>query len=87
MSSLPSSLRLVTAPQLSQLLVAARKRCKLTQAQVGHRVCLSQNRISYLEKNPDDISFRQLLMWSAAVGLELRLGERGTDELENESEW
>jgi len=86
--SLPSSsFRLVTAPQLGQLLVAARKRCKLTQAQVGHRVSLSQNRISYLEKNPADISFEQLLVWSAAVGLELRLGERDTGKLHNEPEW
>ncbi|WP_159700097.1 helix-turn-helix domain-containing protein [Massilia sp. 9I] len=87
MPLLPSSFRLVTAAQLGQLLVAARKQCKLTQAQVGHRVCLSQNRISYLEKNPDDISFRQLLMWSAAVGLELHLAERDNGELQNEPEW
>lgn len=87
MSLLPSSHKLVTALQLGQLLVSSRKRCKLTQAQLGHRLCLSQNRISYLENNPDDISFRQLLTWCAAVELDLRLGERGTAEFQNEAEW
>jgi HTH-type transcriptional regulator/antitoxin HipB len=78
---------LVTAPQLGQLLVASRKRRKLTQADVAQRVGLSQNRISYLEKNPDDISFKQLLSWCSAIGLELRLGERDVVESRNISEW
>jgi HTH-type transcriptional regulator / antitoxin HipB len=78
---------LVTAPQLGQLLVASRKRRKLTQAEVAQRVGLSQNRVSYLEKNPDDISFKQLLSWCSAIGLELRLGERDVVESRNISEW
>jgi HTH-type transcriptional regulator/antitoxin HipB len=67
---------LTTAPQLGQLLRAARKRRKLTQAAVASRVGLSQNRLSYLELHPDEISIRQLLAWCATIGLELRLGDR-----------
>ncbi len=85
-AALPSQ-PLVTAPQLGQLLVASRKRRKLTQAEVARRVGLSQNRISYLEKNPDELSFKQLLSWCSAIGLELRLGERAAAGLENVSEW
>ncbi|WP_454827684.1 helix-turn-helix domain-containing protein [Paraburkholderia xenovorans] len=85
-AALPSQ-PLVTAPQLGQLLVASRKRRKLTQAEVARRVGLSQNRISYLEKNPDELSFKQLLSWCSAIGLELRLGERDAAGLENVSEW
>ena len=85
---LPSpSQTLVTAFQLGQLLKAARKSRKLTQAQVAGRLGLSQNRVSYLEQHPDELSFKQLLGWSAAVGLELRLGERESPEPTNKTEW
>ena len=85
---LPSpSQTLVTAFQLGQLLKAARKSRKLTQALVAGRLGLSQNRVSYLEQHPDELSFKQLLGWSAAVGLELRLGERESLEPTNKTEW
>jgi HTH-type transcriptional regulator/antitoxin HipB len=87
MSAGPISLVLVTAPQLGQLLVESRKRHKLTQAAVASRVGLSQNRISYLEKHADEISFKQLLSWTAAIGLELRLGERIAIDSKTLSEW
>lgn len=67
---------LLTATQLSQLLRTARKRRGLTQAAVGARLGLSQNRVSHLESHADELSFRQLLTWCAVLGLELRLGER-----------
>ena len=51
------------------------------------RLGLSQNRVSYLEQHPDELSFKQLLGWSAAVGLELRLGERESLEPTNKTEW
>ncbi|MFM0140395.1 XRE family transcriptional regulator [Caballeronia grimmiae] len=69
-----STQRVVTASQLGQYLLVQRKRRKLTQAQVGYRVGLSQNRISYLEKHPDELSFKQLLSWCSAVGLEVSIG-------------
>lgn len=78
---------LVTAPQLGQLLVSTRKRHKLTQTAVANRVGLSQNRISYLETHPEEISIKQLLSWCAALELELRLGERFTSEASSPAEW
>lgn len=87
MSFVPTSLLLLTAPQLGQLLVATRKRHKLTQAAVASRVGLSQNRISHLEKHPDEISIRQLLSWCSALGLELWLGERASSAASRSEEW
>ncbi|KQV47516.1 MULTISPECIES: helix-turn-helix domain-containing protein [unclassified Duganella] len=87
MAFAPASLLLLTAPQLGQLLVATRKRRKLTQAAVASRVGLSQNRISHLEKHPDEISIRQLLSWCSALELELRLGERDTSAASSSAEW
>jgi HTH-type transcriptional regulator / antitoxin HipB len=87
MLPVPMSQPLVTALQLGQLLKAARKRRKLTQAAVAARLGLSQNRVSYLEQHPEDLSFRQLLGWCAAVGLELRLGERDSLGAAQETEW
>jgi HTH-type transcriptional regulator/antitoxin HipB len=83
----PTAQLLLTAPQLGQLLVATRKRQKLTQAAVGIRVGLSQNRISHLEKHADEIGFGQLLSWCAAIGLELHLGERDMSATSNSAEW
>jgi HTH-type transcriptional regulator/antitoxin HipB len=78
---------LVTALQLGQLLKATRKRRKLTQAEVAGRLGLSQNRISYLEQHPEELSFKQLLGWCAAIGLVLQLGERDTPESAPAAEW
>lgn len=78
---------LLTASQLGQLLVSTRKRHKLTQAAVGIRVGLSQNRISYLESHADEISFRQLQSWCSALALELHLGERDISPASSSVEW
>lgn len=72
----PPSQALATAAQLGQLLRSARKRRGLTQAAVGSRLSLSQNRVSHLEQHPEELSFKQLLTWCAVVGLELVLAER-----------
>lgn len=58
MPSAPNSHLLLTTPQLGQLLVSTRKLHKLTQAAVATRVGLSQNRISHLEKHPEEISVK-----------------------------
>jgi len=76
---------LLTAAQLGQLLVSARKGRKLTQAAVAIRIGLSQNRISYLESHADEISIKQLLSWCSALELELHLGER--DTASSSAEW
>jgi HTH-type transcriptional regulator/antitoxin HipB len=87
MSSRPPFQPLLTAFQLGQLLKSARKHRKLTQANVAGRLGLSQNRVSYLELHPDEMSVKQLLGWCAAIGLELRLGERETAASSDKSEW
>jgi HTH-type transcriptional regulator/antitoxin HipB len=76
MHAAPRTHPLATAPQLGQLLKAARKRRNFTQAAVASRIGLSQNRLSYLELHPDEISVKQLLAWCAIVGLELWIGDR-----------
>lgn len=76
---------LLTAAQLGQLLVSARKGRKFTQATVATRIGLSQNRISYLERHADEISIKQLLSWCSALELELHLGER--DTASSSAEW
>lgn len=87
MSFAPTAHLLITAPQLGQLLVSTRKRRKLTQAAIASRVGLSQNRISHLEKHPEEISIRQLLSWCSALELELRMGERDTTAASSTAEW
>ncbi len=77
-SSSPTSAAqpLLTAAQLGQLLRAARKQRGLTQAEVGARLGLSQNRVSHLEGHADELSVKQVLTWCAVVGLELSLAPR-----------
>jgi HTH-type transcriptional regulator/antitoxin HipB len=85
--STPSVQLLVTAPQLGQLLKAARKRQKLTQLALGARLGLSQNRVSYLEQHADDMSFKQLLAWCAVVGLDLHIAVRQPVQPSTQGEW
>ncbi|WP_038497341.1 helix-turn-helix domain-containing protein [Janthinobacterium agaricidamnosum] len=87
MSTAPASQLIITTPQLGQLLLSARKRRKLTQTAVAHRLGLSQNRISHLEQHPDEISVKQLLSWCSVIGLELRLGERIEGGPSSSAEW
>ena len=76
MDSFPAQ-PLFTGDQLGQVLRSTRKRLKMNQAAIGSRLNLSQNRVSYLELHPEELSFKQLLTWCSALGLELQLGVRG----------
>lgn len=87
MPTQPPPLLVVSAPHLGQLLKAARKQQRLTQKAVATRVAISQNRLSFLENNPDAISVKQLLSWCSILGLELRMGERPKDVPNKELEW
>lgn len=79
---------LVTGDQLGQLLRSTRKRLKLNQAAIGTRLNLSQNRVSYLELHPEELSVKQLLSWCSVLGLELKLGARGAESiLLSKAEW
>jgi HTH-type transcriptional regulator/antitoxin HipB len=64
---------IVTAAQLGTLLQGARKSRKLTQAQLGARLGLSQTRVSELELAPGTLSVDQLLAICAQLGLQLGL--------------
>ncbi|MCC7228250.1 MAG: transcriptional regulator [Burkholderiaceae bacterium] len=72
---------LMTGDQLGQLLRSTRKRLKLNQVDIGARLNLSQNRVSYLELHPEELSVKQLLTWCSVLGLELKLGARGAESL------
>jgi HTH-type transcriptional regulator/antitoxin HipB len=83
----PDSQLIFTMHQLGQLLISTRKLHKLTQAAVATSIGLSQNRISHLEKHPDEISVKQLLSWCAVLQLELRLSERDMSASNSLTEW
>ena len=62
---------LVTPTQLGAVLQGARKSLKLTQAQLGERLGLSQRRVSELERAPGTLSVDQLMALCAQLGLQL----------------
>lgn len=64
---------IVTSAQLGALLVSVRKSRKLTQAQLGARLGLSQKRVSELELASGTLSVDQLLAICAQLGLQLNL--------------
>jgi HTH-type transcriptional regulator/antitoxin HipB len=74
--SLPP-LPLLTTQQLAAALRSRRKALKLTQAEVAARTGLSQNRLSELEKAPEELSVKQLMQLLSVLGLELILQARG----------
>lgn len=64
---------IITAAQLGTVLQSARRSRKLTQAQLGARLGLSQRRVSELELAPGTLSVDQLLAMCAQLGLQLSL--------------
>jgi len=67
---------IATAAQLGTLLQSARKSRKLTQAQLGARLGLSQKRLSELELAAGTLSVDQLLALCAQLGLQLSVQPR-----------
>lgn len=67
---------IVTPAQLGTLLVNVRKSRKLTQAQLGARLGLSQKRVSELELAPGTLSVDQLMAICAQLGLQLSVRPR-----------
>lgn len=67
---------LMTAAQLGQLLLSARKARKMSQATLGNHLGLRQSRVSHLEQHANDMSVEQLLAWCSALGLEVAIGSR-----------
>jgi len=68
---------LLTPMQLGRVLQTARKARKLSQAEVGARLDLSQKRVSAMELDPSTITVDQLLKFCFVLGLELTLGLKG----------
>jgi HTH-type transcriptional regulator/antitoxin HipB len=75
--------------QLGRMLQTARKARKMSQADVGARLDLSQKRISALELDPSAITVDQLLKMCAVLGLELAIGAKGATrpDAKTEVEW
>jgi HTH-type transcriptional regulator / antitoxin HipB len=65
------------ASQVGPVLRAARKRSKLTQAQLAARLGMSQSRLSELEGDASSMSVGQLFAVLASLGLEVRIQARG----------
>lgn len=67
--------RITRPEQLRPLLGSRRRALGLSQAEVGTRISLSQNRLSELESLPGTLKVAQLLRLLEALGLELQVGE------------
>ena len=72
----PRHQALMTASQLGQLLLSARKARKISQATLASRLGLGQSRVSHLEQHANDLSVEQLMAWCSALGLEVAIGLR-----------
>lgn len=62
--------------QLGHLLASARKAKRLTQAEVGARVGLSQSRLSVLEADPSSLTVEQLLALTGLYELRIQVLDR-----------
>ena len=78
----------MTASQLGQLLLSARKARKISQASLASRLNLGQSRVSHLEQHANELSVEQLMAWCSALGLEIAIGPRGGKaELSTQADW
>lgn len=71
--------QLALSSQLTPLLRSARKGARMSQADLGARIGLSQKRISSLEISPGSMTVEQLLTITGVLGVEIMLQTRGTD--------
>lgn len=62
--------------QLGHLLASARKAKRLTQAEAGARVGISQSRLSVLETDPSSLTVGQLLALTGLYGLRIQVLDR-----------
>ena len=60
--------RIVTTAQLTAHLRSLRRVRKLTQAELGNRLGLSQTRIGTIERNPAEVSVGQIMDILTALG-------------------
>ncbi len=73
--------KIITKAQLSHLLQSYRNAKRLTQAELGQRAGISQERYSVLESDPGRITVERLLRIVNALGLEMVLQDKGEDSL------
>lgn len=79
---------LMTASQLGQLLLSARKARKISQTSLASRLNLGQSRVSHLEQHANELSVEQLMAWCSALGLEIAIGPRGGKaEMSTQADW
>ncbi|MBI3147059.1 MAG: helix-turn-helix domain-containing protein [Betaproteobacteria bacterium] len=69
---------ITTTGQLAPLLQHLRKSQGLSQAALGEKIGLSQERISRIERFPEEVSLNQLLTVLMALGAELQVAPRRT---------
>ena len=62
--------------QLGHLLASARKAKRLTQAEAGERVGISQSRLSVLETDPSSMTVEQLLALTGLYELRVQVLDR-----------
>ena len=62
--------------QLGHLLASARKARRLTQAEAGARVGISQSRLSVLETDPSSLTVEQLLGLTGLYELRIQILDR-----------
>ena len=66
-----------TAKQIGAIVRRARRKAKLTQAELGKKIGLRQATISRLEKGEDEAKLSTLLDALTALGLEIIIDRRG----------
>lgn len=76
-----------TLKQLEPILKAFRKARGLTQADLALRTGVSQQALSALEAKPHRASFERLLVYLAALDVEIVLRNRESDRRNSPEEW
>ena len=79
--------KIPAATQIGEVLQGWRKERKLTQAQLGAKVGLSQVAVSHLEQAPEKTSVERLFRLLSALEVDLVLRDRASSSGDSESSW
>lgn len=70
--------RIAVAKQLSKMMKSLRKARRMTQAQLGLQLGMSQRSVAQLEARPEKASFERVLKAFSALGVDIYLKERAS---------
>jgi len=78
---------LTHSAQLGQILATRRRASQRSQRALAAKLAISQNRLSEIERSPDNLTVKRLLELANLLDLELVIQDRPSTQRSSRTEW